>query len=46
MSSGILPIVSNPQNKRAASYIEEYKKSGMIMPGVFIKKFYSAEKYA
>lgn len=46
MSMNIVPTVTNEQNKRARSYINEYKASGMIMPRAFIQKFYSAKKYA
>jgi hypothetical protein len=46
MSSNILPEVTNPQNRRAYSYIAEFKRSGMIMPRAFIQKYYSAQKYA
>jgi len=46
MSFNILPQVINKENKRAMSYLTEYKQSGMIMPRAFIQKYYSAEKYA
>jgi hypothetical protein len=46
MSCNILPEVTNPDNKRARSYIEEFIKSGLAHPREFINKFYSAKKYA
>lgn len=46
MSCNILPQVTNPTNKRAASYIYEFRKSGMSSPRDFIKKYYSGKKYA
>lgn len=46
MSCGIIPTVTNPENKRAASYIEEYEKSGLTSPRDFILENYSAAKYA
>jgi len=46
MSCDILPTVTNEQNKRARSYIDEFGQSGLRTPREFIKKYYSAEKYA
>lgn len=46
MSCGIIPQVTNPQNKRSRSYLEEFKNSGIEDPREFIQKFYSGQKYA
>ncbi len=46
MSCNIIPQVTNPTNKRAKSYIDEFRKSGMLSPREFIQKYYSGEKYA
>lgn len=46
MSCDILPIVTNPQNRRTKSYLLEFEKSGLLSPRKFIKKYYSAEVYA
>lgn len=46
MSCNILPQVINPENKRARSYIDEFRKSGLLLPRDFIKQYYSAQKYA
>ena len=43
MSCGILPEVTNPANKRTKTYIDE---CGDMNPREFIKKNYSAKKYA
>lgn len=45
MSCGILPEVTNPQNIRAKSYINECVESG-LSPREFIQKYYSAKVYA
>ena len=46
MSMDILPLVTNPENKRARSYLTEFKKSGLSSPREFILKNYSAKQYA
>lgn len=46
MSSDILPDVTNPQNIRTRSYIEEFKQSGLKSPREFAVKNYSHIKYA
>ena len=46
MSMNILPEVTNSQNIRAKSYIEEYLKSGCKTPREFVVKNYSHKKYA
>lgn len=45
MSMNILPVVY-PENIKACSYVEEYKKSGCRTPREFVLKNYSAEIYA
>ncbi len=50
MSCNVFPIVTNPKiNKKTQTYIKEYmewRKQSSRTPREFIKKFYSAKKYA
>ena len=46
MSCDILPLVTNPINKRAMSYLDEFRRSGLSSPREFILKNYSGQKYA
>lgn len=49
MSCNVWPIVNNPENKKAQSYIEEYvaeKGNGKLTPREFILRHYSPEIYA
>ena len=46
MSCDIMPQVINMKNRRTLTYIQEFKKSGLLSPREFIKKNYSAQKYA
>lgn len=46
MSCDILPMVTCEENKRARSYLTEFKKSGLSSPREFILKNYSAKQYA
>jgi hypothetical protein len=46
MSCDILPMVTCEENKRARSYLSEFKKSGLSSPREFIIKNYSGKKYA
>ena len=46
MSMSILPEVTNAENIRAQSYVEEYKKSGIKSPREFVLKNYSHKIYA
>lgn len=46
MATNILPEVTNPQNVRTRSYIEEFKQSGMETPRQFVERYYSHTKYA
>lgn len=39
-------VAVTPENRRAASYLDEYKNSGEKTSRAFIKKHYSAKKYA
>lgn len=45
MSMNILPDVS-AENKKARSYVEEYKHSPFPTPREFVEYYYSAQKYA
>ncbi len=45
MSMDIIPEV-NIENDRACTYLDEFEKSGIKSPREFVKKYYSAEKYA
>jgi hypothetical protein len=46
MSMNILPMVTNPANKRAMSYLKEYENSNCATPREFVIKNYSAFGYA
>lgn len=46
MSCNILPDVINPQNVKALSFIEEFKKTDYHTPRDFVVSKYSAQKYA
>jgi hypothetical protein len=49
MSCNVWPIVTNAENVKTQSYIEEYvaeKGSGALKPREFILKHYSTEIYA
>lgn len=45
MSCGILPVVSNPANFKARSYIQELKASH-LSPREFVLKYYNPKQYA
>lgn len=46
MATDILPEVTHPENVRTASYIKEFKDSGLASPREFVLNNYSHEKYA
>jgi hypothetical protein len=46
MSCDILPSVINLHNRKALTYIDEFRRSGLLSPREFILKNYSAKKYA
>jgi hypothetical protein len=46
MSMNILPEVINKDNKRAQSYIDEFKRSNCVTPREFVIENYSAWQYA
>lgn len=46
MACNILPLVTNPLNIKARSYIEEYQLSGCNTPREFVEKYYNHRDYA
>lgn len=46
MSTNILPEVTNDNNLKSKTYLDEYAKSGCLTPREFVQKFYSGKKYA
>ena len=46
MACNILPQVTNPLNVKSKTYLDEFKKSGLLLPRDFVLQNYSHKTYA